>query len=189
MTVYNPPRKATVRGDWLPDDHPGYPAYVRGTWNGWAIPLFDRETAEKVVQDQAKLEVDDCTLVWDDDVIVGTVPLSMEDETFRIEPEYVKSLNETLYDMNLGWTWDTVEVLDVGPTAPQKAAFLLVAESLSCHSHDRMINEDGSHTFPIMAHTGRYSDHEGRRFPIHVTVGLFTIDRDGNVTVQNVKED
>jgi len=46
-------REAKVTGDWTDKE---YPALVLSTtWNGWAGPLFEKATAERIVKDQAEL--------------------------------------------------------------------------------------------------------------------------------------
>lgn len=48
--------KRYVRGDWMPEGE-AYPAAKidEQTWNGWACPNFDLETARRVVADQAEI--------------------------------------------------------------------------------------------------------------------------------------
>lgn len=78
--------EATVTGDWNEKSYPALVDEVR--WNGWAVPWFDKATAELVVADQAAMREqygeDVGTLEWDGDVIVLT---EYAGESERIAPD------------------------------------------------------------------------------------------------------
>lgn len=99
MARYDPPIRATVRGDWMPEGAEGYPALIRSTTDGWAVPMFDRETVERLIVDQEALRrtlgPGAPTIVLDGDVL-----LFIDGETRRIEPN-----EDGLYLFDVGWTW------------------------------------------------------------------------------------
>lgn len=182
---YAEPIEALVRGDWMPEDAESYPAVVDSLWNGWAVPSFDRATAERVVADQASL-LDDWadapTMVWDGDVIVFHDPNSMEpDETYRIGPE-----EDGRYPMGLGWCWEMESADDPDqPTPAQVAAQKRLAESLKCHSMNRTVYPDGSAVFPVWADLGERG--EGGTTMVK-TIARIRIDTEGNATLETEEE-
>lgn len=102
-----------VSGDWLDEDHPGYPAMVIDHWNGWAVPLFTREAAERIVTDNTDL------LHWDGDVVVS--PGEEPDDRQEFGPD-----EDGLYCIGGGsWTWDEIpdppSVIHITYTTPSGA--------------------------------------------------------------------
>lgn len=92
MTAY----PAMVSGEWLPGEHPGYGALVTDHWNGWACPLFTRETVERIVSESPDV------LRWDGDSVV----YETEDSD---EPEVYGPDDDGLYGIGSGsWCWDEV---------------------------------------------------------------------------------
>lgn len=179
---YAQPIEARVRGDWMPEGE-SYPALVDADWNGWAVPSFDRETAERVVADQAKL-IEDAdwegapTLEWDGDAILYRDPNMMEedDADILIEPD-----ENGRYPMGLGWCWELEDAPNDpdDPTPAQVMAHTRLAESLKCHSTNRTVYPDGSAVFAVWADLGEQTE-DGTK--LVKTIARIRIDRDGNAT-------
>lgn len=177
LVHYENPQQTTFTGDWMLDLELGpYPGLLAGRWNGWAVPLFTREVAERVVADQEKLRAGDPDvprLEWDGDVIVLTDP-QYPDEPTRVEPTA-----DGEYDMGLGWCWD---VADDGFKDPSGAS----DEQIEAVQHLRRIGalrrgdllttltvkEDGTHELKFW----RTQD-EGEAPAV-------TVSRDGGVTIK-----
>lgn len=98
----------SIEGDCAARTYPGL-HNDPNRWNGWAEPLFTREVAQEVITEVTTSwpEGDDGHYVftWDGDTLVVSVP--DEDITWSIEPYVLDGVY--LYDMGLGWVWDTVD--------------------------------------------------------------------------------
>ncbi len=88
------------------DDYLGpFPALVADQhWNGWAMPKFDRPTAEEVVR-AVNNGPGDATLTWDGDVIIYHTPEYADDPGY--EDERITPDRDGLYGIGWGsWVWD-----------------------------------------------------------------------------------
>lgn len=75
-------------------------------WNGWEVPYFTREVAERVMK---TFGCDEFSLTWDGDTIVHT-DSAYPDEAQRIEPQtiVVDGVSHTVWQVGDGWVWDKV---------------------------------------------------------------------------------
>jgi len=200
---YQTARKGFVSGDWWYDaiaekyTHV-YPAKIEGTWNGWAEPVVDRATAERIIADQKKMADvighDDGVpkLKMSGDKIMGYDPSWEDDWTVWAEPDAAG-----LYHVGFGWTWERcnedgspftpdAEVDDEGPTPKQLQAFEKFSAQFTnpwthVHSGSRIVNDDGSHSFPVAIKLGEQINPGGAtRLHTH-HVGWVNITRKGDV--------
>lgn len=203
---YETPQLRYVSGDWHWNDADErydkvYPALVTGYWNGWAVPLVDHATAQRVVKDQAHFASteDAPTLEWDHLTIVYRDPGMCpdddpEDAEWRVHPDPAG-----LYDIGFGWTWTecnedgTVPVKDTGednpaaPSAEQIAALTEYNERAAfagrlIFSGNAIARDDGVHVFPLSLWNGKREGnvyHSTRVAEVHIA-------RDGSITLHKV---
>lgn len=207
-----------VSGDWHWDCDANryakvYLARITGTWNGWAVPSFDRETAQRVTDDQLELIADDGeqgiymeSFQWDGDTL-KTIPalqwyLPNEDTPAAMEKARAEAEAESwtsdgpFYAIGDGWTWvrcnadgtpftgnDTAQ-----PTEAQSAAFNEYNERAlftgkPLFSGNREVRADGSHAFPLSIWTGEKVPDQPG---LHKSVQVATvvIARDGTIKVE-----
>jgi hypothetical protein len=196
MYYANPPR-VSVYGEWMLADEGqdpaevALPAYLLSRWNGWAVPAFPREAVDRVIAVQDQMRAADpnadevlARLEWDGDAVIVTDRTYGEEYVDRIEPQTVGG--EQVWDMGLGWTWDTLDFEDPArPTPEQREAFSALRSSLadgeSVYSETALVGGDGSHTFAVQRERERVGSH------VHMeTVRRVTITRDGQ-TREEVK--
>lgn len=81
-----------------------YEGYTFGEkWNGFEMPLFDRATAIKILEDSGNefvIEGSNIVLVWD----------SAEREIISIVTTEFNGEPIELFDMSLGWVWEAEEI-------------------------------------------------------------------------------
>lgn len=203
---YETPRDTRVTGDWMPEDFEGYPAKVTGTWNGFAVPLFDRETAERVVADQERIreelredghEADLERLEWHGDSVL-VIPGEVDDSPeYLIQPRdstgAVVGPDEGLYDLSMGWTWYEAEEDANDParaTPEQVATYRQLREDLSpglprgdellCIDHEPFVRSDGTHEFRILVVSDEDEFEDSRRRVLR-ECGRVRIHRDGRI--------
>lgn len=123
VTVDFPLKKGTVTADFFSDDV-FLPCYSTGlVWNGWGVPLFDRETAHRVVELLNMTEqLFDPKSQWSGDVILHrncefdkNSPSSESNEKyvrFQSEAHLINGVSTNLWRIGDGWTWDAVEFED-----------------------------------------------------------------------------
>jgi hypothetical protein len=95
-----------VVADWSGSTYPAKISSYR--WNGWAVPRFTKEIAEKIVaeiQADADEYPDNDVLSWEGDRIKIVSPVySAEDPAY--EPEYVDPDADGMYGVGaMSWTW------------------------------------------------------------------------------------
>lgn len=109
-TTYLVPAAFSIEGDPTAPTFAGYhdPA---DRWNGWAQPYFTREVVyavARMVHADPHFRAD---FTWDGDVVVVTEydedGEQYGDEPTRLLPYVVDGV--ALYDLGLGWVWDTVD--------------------------------------------------------------------------------
>lgn len=102
-----------VTGDWTEETYPA--TITEGeTWNGWLSPAFDRDTANRVVDDQKELGDEDDRLRWEQrpndkgdlvDVVI------IWNDGYPGEEEVIRPSKEGRYSIG-GWRWTWYEAED-----------------------------------------------------------------------------
>jgi hypothetical protein len=191
----NPPR-VMVYGEWMegePEDV-ALPAFLTARWNGWAVPAFAREQVDAVIRVQDRLRADSATpddelegyarIEWSGDTVVVRTEVGSPDE-YREEIRPNNIDGEEVWEMGLGWTWETLDFEDpAAPTAPQRAAFDALREGLaegeSVYSALGTVEADGSHTFRVQRAA---ADQPDPRYTRTETARTVRIDREGRTAV------
>lgn len=188
---YAQPQPATVRGDWLDEDHPGYPALIAGYWNGWAEPLLEAEQVTRLIADQRKLldELDESSraetlrLEWEDDE--GSTLLVYCDaegpEPSRITPNEIDGSDR--YSVGLGWTWD-YEVTGEDPATPTEEmheSMRHLRDELGDKVGHVLAEPDGSHVVGVLLDLRNPAEYAGREIRRMEQVGAIRIRRDGTM--------
>jgi len=183
MTQMATPLAAAVTGDWRGETAAPLACLLAGTWNGWAIPLFDRETVDQVIAEQEAMGEDDLRIGWSDGQVVVETRDPVTGECAYVHPEYIDG--EMYWNLSLGWCWTTVEGGEIiAPSIEQRQRFAQMKQTLAMGSHSRVVEEDGAHVFLITAHLGEYT---GDDVPCHEVIGKVRVTKDGVVTVLNVE--
>jgi hypothetical protein len=185
--IYAEPFKTRVTGMWL-EDGESFEAYVSGSWNGWAVPEFEREAAEAVCKAQARQSEQDGyddapTLTWDGDVIVFRDPNGMDGEELE-DGIRIEANAEGRWQLDLGWTWELAEGAPdpERTTEAQAEAFKRLKASVEVWSENRVVMPDGSADFRILADLGHRTP-APRGTPVREHIGSVMIDTDGSVRV------
>lgn len=193
---YEIPPVSVVHGDWLPEDHPGYPALITGRWNGFAVPSFDFATAKQVVADQVAMLGDNAIDAVDIDVLsfvegdrIKVTPAQWPDQVD--EPFYIGPGANGRYVIDLGWCWyDDITTDPAAPSVAQLAVFrgLQSAGTLDGgSSHGLTVLANGAHRFPVYGDlTTEHRVLVGTLSHHRIQVGSITIDRDGNIEREDV---
>jgi hypothetical protein len=106
---YNPPfRKGRFSIEMMDEDKPFLcvDGYTMGfLWNGWAMPVFDKENAEKILKaTDAKYRYDEATDTFSWIVLDGEEEDSTQGSIIHVDGVPVK-----VYSIGAGsWTWDEV---------------------------------------------------------------------------------
>lgn len=100
-----------VTGSWEDDQTKTYPAQIADRhWNGWAVPRFTREVAERIVRDQVEMVAefpDSPTLTWDGDKIVFTTPAGVYEDHEVVD---ILSPDDGWYYIGaMDWCWQEVD--------------------------------------------------------------------------------
>jgi hypothetical protein len=213
---YAKPVEGIVRPIWLDEvaengdePAPGYPCLIAGYWNGWAEPLFDKETTLRVIADQEKMrsELDESSradvqrLAFDeaaDQVVVTFAEGTDEEEEDRIDP--VDADGKDRWNLGLGWTWEgKVDGFDpMAPTDEQKGAVKELkarlgqgegTSPLAVSWHSRLALPDGTHVFSISADLGETNTYgegeDAREIRVIRQVGGIKVAPDGSVAPAN----
>lgn len=89
--------------DVLIEEGPVYSGYVRlmNSWNGWEIPVFEKDVAEKIMQEYAD------EFKWDGENIMFHSKNYESEPPETIEPFTIQvdGVTKTVYDFSLGWCW------------------------------------------------------------------------------------
>lgn len=92
-------RSAKIYAEWNDNTYDGQISDQH--WNGWVIPRFNRQVAERIVTDQELIHnqyPESDKMEWDGDTILVTNP-AHPNEPFRIQPV------DGWYYIGDSWTW------------------------------------------------------------------------------------
>ena len=99
-----------VRGDWQSEDEAPYLcARIARYWNGWAVPVVDRATLNRIVADfPADADPADVGMLrMDGDRLIYSSAITVQNCG---DSEHIYADSSGLYVLDLGWCWDTVDV-------------------------------------------------------------------------------
>ena len=103
------PYTTNIIGDWdahEPTPDAIFPATIIGNWNGWLVPVVDRDTANRIVARQQLLSADNPDndqLSWDGDTLVHHQPTYEDEQGYA--PTRVEPAADGTYCVSFDWCW------------------------------------------------------------------------------------
>ena len=96
-----------ICADWL--EGKIYPARIVNRWNGWAVPIVTKATAEQIVADMNATrdpsDEDSDVLTWDGATIVRHQPAYADEADYT--PERTDADDDGNYCISFDWCWSS----------------------------------------------------------------------------------